>query len=178
MWPSLNRIHLSSVSLSQSSVEQRVVVGNSWKLDASSLELKVKSNVSYAAGQLNRRTCGTDLLLPCRRLFAMSAVSLIWLSTSVKVFSITGDESPLLEDVSLAAGLMFPEMDRRLPVSPIFNFSINILIRGEPPRCKGKVFCKANREQKCSRARHHYVFIIRVYRTFRSRWLVFHVTSR
>ena len=62
---------------SQSSVEQRVVVGNSWKLDASSLELKVKSNVSYAEGQLNRLTCGTDLLLTCRRLFAMSAISLI-----------------------------------------------------------------------------------------------------
>jgi len=61
----------------QSSVEQRVVVGSSWKLDASSLVLKVKSNVSSAAEQLNRLTCGTDLLLRCRRLFAMSAISLI-----------------------------------------------------------------------------------------------------
>lgn len=147
------------VPQSQSSVEQRVVVGSSWKLEASSLVLKVKSNVSSAAEKFSRLTCGTDLLLPCRRLFAMSAISLIWLSTSFEVFSITGDESPLREDVSLDVELMFPAIDRRLPVNPIFTFSINILIRSKPLSWKVKAFYRANWDQNCSRAWHHDVFL-------------------
>lgn len=147
------------VPQSQSSVEQRVVVGSSWKLEASSLVLKVKSNVSSAAEKFSRLTCGTDLLLPCRRLFAMSAISLIWLSTSFEVFSITGDESPLREDVSLDVELMFPAIDRRLPANPIFTFSINILIRSKPLSWKVKAFYRANWNQNCSRAWHHDVFL-------------------
>lgn len=147
------------VPQSQSSVEQRVVVGSSWKLEASSLVLKVKSNVSSAAEKFSRLTCGTDLLLPCRRLFAMSAISLIWLSTSFEVFSITGDESPLREDVSLDVELMFPAIDRRLPANPIFTFSINILIRSKPLSWKVKAFYRANWDQNCSRAWHHDVFL-------------------
>lgn len=145
---------------SQSSVEQRVVVGSSWKLEASSLVLKVKSHVPSPAEKFSRLTCGTDLLLPCRRLFAMSAISLIWLSTSFKVFSITGDESPLREDVSLDTEPMFPAIDRRLPVNPIFNFSINILIRSKPLSCKVKAFYRVNNpDQNCSLAWHHDVFL-------------------
>ena len=147
------------VPQSQSSVEQRGVVGSSWKLEASSLVLKVKSNVSSAAEKFSRLTCGTDLLLPCRRLFAMSAISLIWLSTSFEVFSITGDESPLREDVSLDVELMFPVIDRRLPANPIFTFSINILIRSKPLSWKVKAFYRANWDQNCSRAWHHDVFL-------------------
>lgn len=147
------------VPQSQSSVEQRVVVGSSWKLEASSLVLKVKSNVSSAAEKFSRLTCGTEWLLPCRRLFAMSAISLIWLSTSFEVFSITGDESPLREDVSLDVELMFPAIDRRLPANPIFTFSINILIRSKPLSWKVKAFYRANWDQNCSRAWHHDVFL-------------------
>ena len=51
---------------------------------------------------------------------------MIWASTSLKLFSITGVELPLQEDVSLDAELIFKEMDRRLGIIPYFNFSIAI----------------------------------------------------
>lgn len=127
---------------SQSSVEHSVVVGSSWKLDASTLLLKMKSKVSSTEVQWNRRTWGTDLLL-WRRLLAMSAMSMMRVSISLKPFSTnTGDESPLLllllqEDVSLddAELTLLHAMDRRL-VNPIFNFSIETLFRPQPQWCE------------------------------------------
>ena len=53
-------------------------------------------------------------------------MSMIWASTSLKLFSITGVELLLQEEVSLDAELIFKEMDRRLGIIPYFNFSIAI----------------------------------------------------
>lgn len=121
---------------SQSSVEQSVVVGNSWKLVASSLLLKTNSKVSSTDEVRNLLTWGTDLLRPCRRFLAISAMSMRWVSTSLPEFvSVTGDESPLHDEVVELedTDLMFPELFRRILRSSILNFLSTASYAVSPP---------------------------------------------
>lgn len=111
---------------SQSSVEQSVVVGRSWKLLASNLVLRIKSIGGSSPDEArNLLIWGTDLLL-CRRFLAISAIPIKWISTSFKgLKSVTGEDSPLLDDpVELDDNeVIFPELFRRLLLSSTWNFS-------------------------------------------------------
>lgn len=161
----------------QSSVEQSVVVGKSWKLLASSLVLRMKSNVSSIDDVWNLLTWGTDLLLPWRRFLAISAMSIMWVSTSfTELTSITGEESLLQDDVVELedTALMFPELFRRNLLSAILNFSS--MASYSPPRAIVNVEHQSRDMDYCM----HRVwprFIIKTIELIRGIWLVFGVMA-